>query len=134
MALTALICSVTVTAQPIEVHVSDRATNQPTIAPEIYGQFAEHLGSCIYGGLWVGEDSEIPNEAGYRTDVLEALKALQVPVLRWPGGCFANRAYWPICRLRWRPRAAPPSSATYRFADTALKTGRIASDKGDFFR
>ena len=57
------------------------------IPKEIYGQFAEHLGTCIYGGLWVGEDSSIPNEKGYRTDVLEALKKLKVPVLRWSGGC-----------------------------------------------
>ena len=60
---------------------------QQIIPKEIYGQFAEHLGSCIYGGLWVGEGSDIPNTKGYRTDVLNALKALKVPVLRWPGGC-----------------------------------------------
>lgn len=64
------------------------------IPKEIYGQFAEHLGSCIYGGLWVGEDSEIANTNGYRTDVLNALKALHVPVLRWPGGCFADEYHW----------------------------------------
>ena len=92
--LATLCCTVAVTAQPVEVHIQDRATNQPTIAPEIYGQFSEHLGTCIYGGLWVGEDSEIPNEDGYRTDVLEALKALQIPVLRWPGGCFADEYHW----------------------------------------
>ena len=92
--LVALCCSLAGWAQPIEVHVLDRATDQPTIAPEIYGQFSEHLGTCIYGGLWVGEDSEIPNEEGYRTDVLEALKALQIPVLRWPGGCFADEYHW----------------------------------------
>ncbi len=65
-----------------------------TISKEIYGQFAEHLGTCIYGGLWVGTDSEIPNTEGYRNDVLEALKALKVPVLRWPGGCFADEYHW----------------------------------------
>lgn len=54
------------------------------ISRHIYGQFAEHLGTCIYGGLWVGEDSEIPNTQGYRTDVLEALKRLNIPNLRWP--------------------------------------------------
>src|SRR5574344_294368 len=66
--------------------------NQGTqkIYKEIYGQFAEHLGSCIYGGLWVGPDSKIPNTQGYRNDVLQALKDLKVPVLRWPGGCFAD--------------------------------------------
>lgn len=70
----------------------DRGTQ--TISKHIYGQFAEHLGSCIYGGLWVGPDSDIPNTQGYRTDVLEALKTLQVPVLRWPGGCFADEYHW----------------------------------------
>ncbi|MCC8154201.1 MAG: alpha-N-arabinofuranosidase [Tannerellaceae bacterium] len=60
----------------------------------IYGQFAEHLGSCIYGGLWVGPDSDIPNTDGYRNDVLEALKKLQIPNLRWPGGCFADEYHW----------------------------------------
>ncbi|MCE2615834.1 alpha-N-arabinofuranosidase [Phocaeicola oris] len=64
------------------------------IYKEIYGQFAEHLGTCIYGGLWVGEDSPIPNTKGYRNDVLQALKNLKVPVLRWPGGCFADEYHW----------------------------------------
>ena len=65
-----------------------------TIAPEIYGHFSEHLGRCIYEGLYVGEDSEIENVNGMRTDVVEALKELQVPVLRWPGGCFADEYHW----------------------------------------
>lgn len=64
------------------------------INKEIYGQFAEHLGTCIYGGLWVGENSPIPNTQGYRNDVLQALKELHVPVLRWPGGCFADDYHW----------------------------------------
>ncbi|MCB9260495.1 MAG: alpha-N-arabinofuranosidase [Ignavibacteriales bacterium] len=64
------------------------------IDPNIYGQFSEHLGSCIYGGIWVGEDSEIPNTNGFRNDVIEALKKLEVPVLRWPGGCFADEYHW----------------------------------------
>lgn len=68
--------------------------NASTIAPEIYGQFAEHLGNCIYGGIWVGEDSEIPNTNGYRNDVLNAFKELKIPVLRWPGGCFADEYHW----------------------------------------
>ena len=73
------------------IHVKD---GKQKINKEIYGQFAEHLGSCIYGGLWVGEDSPIPNIKGYRKDVFEALKALQIPVLRWPGGCFADEYHW----------------------------------------
>ena len=68
--------------------------SEQIIPKEIYGQFAEHLGTCIYGGLWVGENSSIPNVKGYRTDVLEALKKLKVPVLRWPGGCFADEYHW----------------------------------------
>jgi alpha-N-arabinofuranosidase len=64
------------------------------IPKEIYGQFAEHLGTCIYGGLWVGENSPIPNTNGYRNDVVRALQDLKVPVLRWPGGCFADEYHW----------------------------------------
>lgn len=64
------------------------------IAPEIYGHFSEHLGRCIYEGIYVGEDSTIPNVNGMRTDVVEALKELKVPVLRWPGGCFADEYHW----------------------------------------
>lgn len=64
------------------------------IAPEIQGQFAEHLGRLIYEGIWVGEGSPIPNVRGYRTDVLNALKAIHVPLIRWPGGCFADEYKW----------------------------------------
>jgi alpha-N-arabinofuranosidase len=61
---------------------------------DIYGQFAEHLGRLIYDGLWVGENSPIPNTRGIRNDVLAALKELSIPVLRWPGGCFADEYHW----------------------------------------
>ncbi len=61
---------------------------------EIYGLFSEHLGRCIYEGLYVGEDSEIPNVNGMRKDVVEALKEMQIPLLRWPGGCFADEYHW----------------------------------------
>ncbi|AEF16600.1 alpha-L-arabinofuranosidase domain protein [Thermoanaerobacterium xylanolyticum LX-11] len=64
------------------------------ISKNIYGHFAEHLGRCIYGGFWVGKDSEIPNIDGIRKDVVEALKKIKVPVLRWPGGCFADEYHW----------------------------------------
>ena len=59
-----------------------------------YGHFAEHLGRCIYEGRWVGEDSPIANVNGIRTDVVEALRKLKIPVLRWPGGCFADEYHW----------------------------------------
>ena len=60
----------------------------------IYGHFAEHLGKMYLRGYLVGEDSDIPNVKGIRTDVLEALKKLNIPVLRWPGGCFADEYHW----------------------------------------
>lgn len=66
----------------------------PTIQKEIYGHFAEHLGRCIYEGIWVGTDSAIPNIRGYRKDVIEALKHIKIPTLRWPGGCFADEYHW----------------------------------------
>ena len=64
------------------------------IEPEVYGHFSEHLGRCIYEGIFVGENSDIPNVNGMRTDVVEALKELKVPMLRWPGGCFADEYHW----------------------------------------
>src|ERR1700690_4435488 len=65
-----------------------------TISRNIYGQFSEHLGHCIYGGVWVGGDSPIPNTRCIRNDVVAALKKIRVPVLRWPGGCFADEYHW----------------------------------------
>jgi len=65
-----------------------------TIDKAIYGQFAEHLGHCIYGGIYVGEKSDIPNTDGFRLDVVGALKELKVPLVRWPGGCFADTYHW----------------------------------------
>lgn len=64
------------------------------ISRYLYGQFAEHLGRGIYEGIWVGKNSPIPNTNGYRNDVVEALKNLQIPVIRWPGGCFADEYLW----------------------------------------
>lgn len=64
------------------------------ISREIYGHFSEHLGRCIYGGIYVGKDSPIENVNGMRSDVVEALKQIRVPVLRWPGGCFADEYHW----------------------------------------
>ena len=64
------------------------------ISRHIYGHFSEHLGRCIYGGYWVGEDSPIPNVRGIRKDVVAALKKIRIPNLRWPGGCFADEYHW----------------------------------------
>jgi alpha-L-arabinofuranosidase len=65
-----------------------------TISKHIYGHFAEHLGRCVYGGFYVGENDKIPNTDGVRNDVIKALQELKVPVLRWPGGCFADTYHW----------------------------------------
>ncbi|MCX6956002.1 MAG: alpha-N-arabinofuranosidase [Verrucomicrobia bacterium] len=72
----------------------DASKSGPVINKNIYGHFSEHLGRCIYEGIWVGEDSPIPNTKGYRNDVIAALRALKVPQLRWPGGCFADEYHW----------------------------------------
>jgi alpha-N-arabinofuranosidase len=65
-----------------------------SINKNVYGHFAEHLGRCIYDGIWVGEDSPVPHTRGMRNDVIEALYKIHVPVLRWPGGCFADEYHW----------------------------------------
>jgi alpha-N-arabinofuranosidase len=65
-----------------------------TISKYVYGQFAEHLGRGVYEGVWVGENSTIPNTHGYRNDVVAALKKIHVPIVRWPGGCFADEYHW----------------------------------------
>ena len=67
---------------------------QYQISKHIYGHFSEHLGHCIYGGYWVGEDSPVPNTRGIRNDVVKALKDMKIPNLRWPGGCFADEYHW----------------------------------------
>jgi alpha-N-arabinofuranosidase len=75
--------TVTVGTEPIGV-----------ISPRLYGNFAEHLGRCCYGGLWVGPESDVPNIGGFRKDVVEALRALPTPMIRWPGGCYADHYHW----------------------------------------
>ena len=70
--------------------------NRPVgiISPHIYGHFTEHIGGVIYDGIWVGEDSVIPNIGGIRSDLVEHLRRIRPPVIRWPGGCFADRYHW----------------------------------------
>ncbi|CAN7271370.1 alpha-N-arabinofuranosidase [Pseudoduganella sp. LjRoot289] len=78
-----------------EVSVTiDAAKPGPVINKNVYGQFAEHLGTGIYEGMWVGPNSTQPNTKGWRNDVLGALKELKVPLIRWPGGCFADEYHW----------------------------------------
>lgn len=74
--------------------IINTSRKQGKISKYIYGQFAEHLGRCIYEGLYVDENSDIPNKNGMRCDVVNALKELEIPVLRWPGGCFADDYHW----------------------------------------
>ncbi len=92
------------TAQNVLLIRADRGTAK--INKHIYGHFAEHLGRCIYDGIWVGPDSAIPNVRGIRTDIVEALRAIRIPVLRWPGGCFADEYHWRdgVGPLEARPR------------------------------
>lgn len=98
------------------------------INKEIYGHFSEHLGTCIYGGIFVGENSNIPNIKGYRTDVINALKEMKVPVLRWPGGCFADTYHWKdgigprekrpsIVNVHWGGVTEDNSFGTHEFLD-----------------
>ncbi len=81
----------TTTTQRVVVHSDSEIA---TVKPEFHSQFAEHLGSCIYGGLWVGKNSKVPNVNGHRKAAVDYLRELGVPVLRWPGGCFADDYHW----------------------------------------
>lgn len=91
-------------AEPLAIEIRGDEPGD-VISPYLYGQFAEHLGRGIYEGIWVGEDSEIANTRGFRNDVIEALRKLEIPVIRWPGGCFADEYNW---RDGIGPRAQRP--------------------------
>ncbi|AXY72517.1 alpha-N-arabinofuranosidase [Paraflavitalea soli] len=84
-------CLATFGQNEITVNADDA---KQIISKQIYGHFAEHLGRCVYGGFYVGENSKIPNTAGVRNDVVAALKKLKIANLRWPGGCFADTYHW----------------------------------------
>jgi alpha-L-arabinofuranosidase len=81
-----------------------------TISPNIYGHFAEHLGGVVYDGIWVGENSKVPNTGGIRTALVDALKRIKAPVIRWPGGCFADSYDW---RDGTGPRARRPRRTNF---------------------
>lgn len=92
LAIAIFFCTTATAQNKIVLHASQA---KDTINKNIYGHFAEHLGHCIYGGFYVGDNNKkIPNKNGIRLDVIEALKKLKVPVLRWPGGCFADTYHW----------------------------------------
>ncbi|USI72220.1 alpha-N-arabinofuranosidase [Sphingomonas morindae] len=120
-------------------------TPAPRFDRRLFGQFAEHLGHGIYGGIWVGRNSRIANRDGYRTDVLEALKAIRVPVIRWPGGCFADEYHWregigPVAKRRikintnWGGVTEDNSFGTHEFMNYSEMVGAdayVAGNVGD---
>lgn len=107
---------------------------QDTISRHLYGHFSEHLGRCIYGGIWVGENSSIPNTRGIRNDVAAALKRIKIPNLRWPGGCFADEYHWKdgigpknqrpkMVNTNWGGVTEDNSFGTHEFMDLCEQTG-----------
>ncbi len=109
----------------------------PRIDRDIFGQFAEHLGTGIYGGVWVGKDSPIPNVRGIRSDVVQALRAIRVPNVRWPGGCFADEYHWrkgigpgdkrpSTLNASWGGVIEPNSFGTHEFMDFLDQIGAEA--------
>lgn len=88
-----------------------------TIHPNIYGHFVEHLGGVVYDGIWVGEDSSIPNIHGFRKDLVEKLRAIHPPVIRWPGGCFAETYNW---RDGIGPREERPTTVNWWYNNDGL--------------
>ena len=125
-------------AKPLSATATLKADQPgPKINRNIYGQFSEHLGGGIYDGVWVGEGSPIPNVRGVRTDVVEALKAIKTPIIRWPGGCFADEYNWrdgigprdkrPTRRNNWWGGADETNAfGTHEFMDFAQQVGAEA--------
>nr|WP_295660930.1 alpha-L-arabinofuranosidase C-terminal domain-containing protein [Polymorphobacter sp.] len=114
----------------------------PVFSRQIFSQFAEHLGTGIYGGLWVGPKSKIKNTRGFRNDVVGALRDLSVPVIRWPGGCFADEYHWregvgpqgkrPVkINTNWGGVTEPNAVGTHEFMDLAEQIGADAYISGN---
>src|SRR6185295_11630795 len=116
-----------VAAEKVQLSV-DASQAGAKIDRNIFGQFAEHLGYGVYEGVWVGPGSPIPNTRGMRNDVVAALKALKVPNVRWPGGCFADEYHWrngvgagerrpPTLNPNWGGVIEPNAFGTHEFMD-----------------
>ncbi|WP_313809203.1 alpha-L-arabinofuranosidase C-terminal domain-containing protein [Sphingobium sp.] len=114
----------------------------PTYDKAIFTQFAEHLGTGIYGGLWVGNDRSIPNTNGFRNDVVAALRNLSVPIIRWPGGCFADEYHWregigpkkdrpTKVNTHWGGVTEPNSVGTHEFFELLRQVGAQAYISGN---
>jgi alpha-N-arabinofuranosidase len=143
MLLTLIASSCYVVAQSSSAELTIRADQTgPKVNRQLFGQFAEHLGAGIYGGIWVGEDSKIPNTSGYRNDVLQALRNLSVPVIRWPGGCFADEYNWregvgprakrPVkINTHWGGVTEPNTFGTHEFLNFAELVGAEAYISGN---
>src|ERR671938_55090 len=121
-------------AQKVELSV-DASRVGAKIDRNIFGQFAEHLGHGVYEGIWVGKDSPIPNTRGIRNDVVAALKAIKVPNVRWPGGCFADEYHWrkgvgperPVTlNPNWGGVTEPNTFGTHEFMDFLDQIGAEA--------
>src|SRR5271157_2987739 len=121
-------------AQRVELSV-DVSKTGAKIDRNIFGQFAEHLGHGVYEGIWVGPDSTIPNTRGIRSDVVAALKAIHVPNVRWPGGCFADEYHWRngvgspravTLNPTWGGVIEPNSFGTHEFIDFLDQIGAEA--------
>lgn len=127
--------------QPTTATIDSAATG-PVYHKEIFTQFAEHLGTGIYGGLWVGDDKSIPNTNGFRNDVVKALRDLSVPVIRWPGGCFADEYHWregigdpakrPVkVNTHWGGVTEPNRVGTHEFFELTRQVGAQAYVAGN---
>jgi len=123
-------------ASPVQISI-DASKPGATVNRNLFGQFAEHLGRGIYEGVWVGTDSNIPNTRGIRNDVVAALKALKVPNVRWPGGCFADEYHWkngigprdrrpPTLNPNWGGVIEPNTFGTHEFMDFVQQIGADA--------
>jgi alpha-N-arabinofuranosidase len=141
----ALLCAASFALAPIAFASSDdvvavkidAGSAGPTISRHIFGQFAEHLGRGIYEGVWVGPDSPIANTRGIRNDVLNALKEIRVPNVRWPGGCFADEYHWrkgigpaekrpATLNPNWGGVIEPNTFGTHEFMDFVQQLGAEA--------